>query len=237
MQPDLTEKTLATERKYTGKIISVDLLDIELPDGRKAKREVIRHGNAVAIVARRPDGKFVFVKQYRKAAEEALIEVIAGGLEPDEDPVEGAKRETAEETGYEVTSIKFLTTIICTPGYCEERIHLYFAELSDAAHAQDQDPDENVYPVVLSEDEVEDGIRSGTIFDSKTLSAWLCWKIARWFGKHGIIFHASAEGYAALPTRRRRTIPDNSPLRKTAIHDRMISHFEIIMKSINGGTT
>ena len=75
---DLTEKTLATERKYTGKIISVDLLDIELPDGRRAKREVIRHGNAVAILARRPDGKFVFVRQYRKAAEEALVEVIAG---------------------------------------------------------------------------------------------------------------------------------------------------------------
>ena len=107
---DLTEKTLNTERKYTGKIISVDLLDIELPDGRKTKREVIRHGNAVAILARRPDGKFVFVKQYRKAAEEALIEVIAGGLEAGEDPIEGAKRETAEETGYDVTSIKFLTT-------------------------------------------------------------------------------------------------------------------------------
>ena len=125
---DLTEKTLATERKYTGKIISVDLIDIELPDGRKAKR---------------------------------------------------AKRETAEETGYEVTSIKFLTTIICTPGYCEERIHLYFAELSETAHAQDQDPDENVYPVVLSETEVEDGIRNGSIFDSKTLSAWLCWKLSQ----------------------------------------------------------
>ena len=52
---DLTEKTLATERKYTGKIISVDQLDIELPDGRKATREVIRHGNAVAVLARRPD--------------------------------------------------------------------------------------------------------------------------------------------------------------------------------------
>ena len=78
-----------------------------------------------------------------------------------------------------MTSIKFLTTIICTPGYCEERIHLYFAEISDKAHAQDQDPDENVYPVVLSEEEVEDGIRSGTIFDSKTLSAWLCWKLSR----------------------------------------------------------
>ena len=155
---DLTEKTLNTERKYTGKIISVDLLDIELPDGRKTKREVIRHGNAVAILARRPDGKFVFVKQYRKAAEEALIEVIAGGLEAGEDPIEGAKRETAEETGYDVTSI---------------------AQLSETAHGQDQDPDENVYPVILSEAEVEDGIRNGTIFDAKTLAAWACFKLAR----------------------------------------------------------
>jgi ADP-ribose pyrophosphatase len=176
---DLVEKTLASERKYTGKIVSVDLLDVELPDGRKTKREVVRHGNAVAILARRPDGRFVFVKQYRKAAEEVLVEVIAGGLEPDEDPVEGARRETAEETGYEVTDIRFLTTIICTPGFCEERIHLYFAELSETAHAQDQDPDENVHPVVLSEAEVEEGVRNGSIIDSKTLSAWLCWKMAR----------------------------------------------------------
>ena len=171
------EKTLACERKYTGKIINVDLVDIELPDGRIAKREVVRHGHAVGILARRPDGKFVFVKQYRKAAEEALVEVIAGGLEKGEDPIEGAKRETAEETGYDVTSIKFLTTIICTPGYCEERSHLYFAELSAEPHAQDQDPDENVYPVVLSEQEVEDAIRKGEIFDSKTLSAWACYKL------------------------------------------------------------
>ena len=171
------EKTLACERKYTGKIINVDLVDIELPDGRIAKREVVRHGHAVGILARRPDGKFVFVKQYRKAAEEALVEIIAGGLEKGEDPIEGAKRETAEETGYDVTSIKFLTTIICTPGYCEERIHLCFAELSAEPHAQDQDPDENVYPVVLSEQEVEDAIRKGEIFDSKTLSAWACYKL------------------------------------------------------------
>ena len=172
-----TEKTLACERKYTGKIINVDLIDIELPDGRRTKREVVRHGPAVAILARRPDGEFVFVQQYRKAAEEALIEVIAGGLEAGEDPVEGAKRETAEETGYEVTTIKYLTTIICTPGYCEERIHVYYAELAANAHDQDQDPDENVYPVILSETEVEDAIRKGTIFDSKTLSAWACYKL------------------------------------------------------------
>ena len=60
---------------------------------------------------------------------------------------------------------------------CEERIHIYFAELSETAHGQDQDPDENVYPVILSEAEVEDGIRNGTIFDAKTLAAWACYNI------------------------------------------------------------
>ena len=173
------EKTLATTRTYTGKIVNVDVLDVELPDGRRTKREIVRRGNAVAILARRPDGKFVFVKQYRKAAEQALIEVIAGMIEPGEDPLVAATRETAEETGYDVTSISFLTTVICTPGYCAERIHLYFAELAAAPHAQDQDPDENVYPVVLSAGEVEDGIRAGTIFDAKPLSAWLAYRLSR----------------------------------------------------------
>ena len=76
-----------------------------------------------------------------------------------------------------MTDIRFLTTIICTPGYCEERIHIYLAELSASPHAQDQDPDENVYPVVLTEQEVEDGIRNGTIFDAKTLAAWLAYRL------------------------------------------------------------
>ena len=74
-------------------------------------------------------------------------------------------------------SIRFPTTIICTPGYCEERINLYFAELSETAHGQDLDPDENAYPVVLSE--AEGGIRGGTIFDAKTLAAWAYYKIAK----------------------------------------------------------
>ena len=75
-----------------------------------------------------------------------------------------------------VTSVPGTTRDVLT-----ERITLggVMAELSDTAHAQDQDPDENVHPVVLSETEVEDGIRNGAIFDSKTLSAWLCWKIAQ----------------------------------------------------------
>ena len=64
-------------------------------------------------------------------------------------------------------------------GYCEERIHIYFAELADGQHAQDQDPDENVFPVVMSENEVDDGIRNGTVVDAKTLSAWACYRLTK----------------------------------------------------------
>lgn len=176
---DLTETTLASERKYEGRIIDVDMIDIELPDGRRSKREVVRHKNAVAVLSRLPDGRFVFVQQYRKAAEEALLEVVAGGLEDGESPDEGARRETAEETGYEVVSIRKLTTIICSPGYCDERIHLFLAELSERPHEQHQDADENVFPVVLTEKEVEAGIVDGTIVDAKTIAAWACYMLVR----------------------------------------------------------
>ena len=174
---DLTEKTLAARRVFTGKLISVDVLDIELPDGRRTTREVVRHGAAVGILARRPDGKFVFVRQYRKAVEEALVEIVAGGVEPGESPEAAARRETAEETGYDVARLERLTTIVCTPGYCEERIHLFYAEVQEKPHGQHQDPDENVHPVVLDEAEVEAAIRGGTLFDSKSLSVWACWKL------------------------------------------------------------
>ena len=66
-----------------------------------------------------------------------------------------------------------------SPAVSRRSVPASHIRLSETAHSQDQDPDENVYPVVLSEVEVEDAIRNGTIFDSKTLSAWLCWKIAK----------------------------------------------------------
>lgn len=172
------EKTLAVERKYTGRIINVDMIDIELPDGRRTKREVVRHGSAVAVLAQRPDGKFILVRQYRKAVEDALWEIVAGGIEKDESAEDAARRETAEETGYEVLSLQYLTKVVCTPGYCEEAIYIYFAKVGDMPHNQDQDPDENVHPFALSREDLEKMIADGVIYDSKTLSAWACYLIA-----------------------------------------------------------
>ena len=176
---ELIENTISCERKYDGKIISVDLVKIELPNGRQSYREVVRHKNAVGILARKADGKFVLVKQYRKAAGAAIVEVIAGGMEAGETPEESAVRETSEETGYDVKNMKFLTTIICTPGYCEERIHLFYAELAEGQHDQHLDFSENVQPVEYTEEELDKAILAGEVFDGKTLSAWALYKLTK----------------------------------------------------------
>lgn len=169
---DLTEKTLSTTKIYDGRIVRLEVLDVELPDGRKARREVARHSQAVAILARRPDGKFIFVHQYRKPVDAALLEIIAGCMEQGEDPEESARREVAEETGYDVLEMEKLTSIVSSPGFCDEILHLFYAKLTPRAHEQNQDPDENVFAVELDEEEITRLILRGEISDAKTIAAW-----------------------------------------------------------------
>ena len=74
----LSEKTLTKKTLYAGRILSLELQEVELPDGTRAPRELIRHAPAVGVLARRPDGAFVFVRQFRKAVERVMLEVVAG---------------------------------------------------------------------------------------------------------------------------------------------------------------
>ena len=83
---NLTEKTLGTRRVFEGRALVIDVVDIELPDGRRSIREIVRHRGAAVVLGQRPDGCYVLVRQYRKAIEQALLEVVAGGLEEGEDP-------------------------------------------------------------------------------------------------------------------------------------------------------
>lgn len=103
---NLTEKTLGTRRVFEGRALVIDVVDIELPDGRRSIREIVRHRGAAVVLGQRPDGCYVLVRQYRKAIEQALLEVVAGGLEEGEDPDTAARREMEEESGYEVISLK-----------------------------------------------------------------------------------------------------------------------------------
>ena len=101
---DLTEKSTDVKRVFTGRALTIDMVSIEMPNGRKSTREIVRHRGAAVILGQRPDGKFVLVRQYRKSIEQTLLEMVAGGLEEGEAPEACARREMEEESGYRVHS-------------------------------------------------------------------------------------------------------------------------------------
>ena len=120
------EKIVKTEEIYNGKIVSLRVDDVELPDGSFSKREIVTHQGAVAVLAVK-NGQMYFVKQYRIANEMLLTEIPAGLIEPGETPAEAAIRECREEIGYRPINLYRLGEFIPTPGYCSERITLFCA--------------------------------------------------------------------------------------------------------------
>lgn len=170
------EKTIGSKTVFTGRILSVDVLDVELPGGRTGTREIVRHGAAVAVIARRRDGRFVFIRQFRKAMERVCFEVMAGNVDPGEEMQIAAVRELKEETGYQPDSIRFLAPIYPSVGYCTERIDIFYADVHEPGEP-DFDPDENIETVLVTEQEMDDLIRAGHVQDAKTLAAWMLWKI------------------------------------------------------------
>ena len=172
----MNERTIHMERVYDGRIVALELHDVEMHHGVRAKREVIRHGPAVAVVAETQDGRFALVRQFRKPVECAMLEVVAGNVEPGEPLETSARREVREETGYEVETIRRLGAIYTSPGYVDERIELYHARLAAQPAAKAMDEDEHVELAIYSREEVRELIVSGKIQDGKTLSAWLLYE-------------------------------------------------------------
>jgi ADP-ribose pyrophosphatase len=120
---DFYEKTEKESIIYQGKIIKVKELDIKLPNGLMGKREIVEHPGAVAILTTTKDGKIVLIKQFRKACEEILWEIPAGKLEKGEAPLDCAKRELKEETGYTARNWALLGKFYTSPGFCNELIY------------------------------------------------------------------------------------------------------------------
>lgn len=173
----MNEKTTKVRKVFNGRLIKVDVLDVKLADGMKARREIVRHPGASAILPRLPDGRFVFVRQFRKPAERELLEITAGTLNKGENPDKCARREVTEETGYQVKMLKKLGKMYTAPGYTDEVIYLYYADLNPVQGASDCDDDEKVTVVYLSAGQVEEAVRKGRIIDSKTLAAWLLFRM------------------------------------------------------------
>jgi len=169
------EKTLSRKTVYEGRILNVDVLEVELEDGRRSVREIVQHGVAVAVIPQLPDGRLVFIRQFRKAMERICFEVVAGNCDPGESEEVSAARELQEETGYVAQSLELLGPIFPSVGYCTERIDVFFAEVAEQG-ATSFDEDEIIETVILTEAELDEMIHNGGIADAKTLAAWMLYK-------------------------------------------------------------
>ena len=137
---------VSSKRVHTGRIISLDTDTVRFPDGSVGELEMIRHPGASAIVPfltdpTGADPEILLIKQYRYAAEQYLYEIPAGRLDPGEDPAHCAARELREETGCHADRMDFLFTMFTTPGFTDERIHLFLAsglERGETAHEADE---------------------------------------------------------------------------------------------------
>ncbi|KAF6584454.1 NUDIX hydrolase [Paenibacillus sp. EKM211P] len=178
--PALEEKTVSTQPIFEGKVITVQVDTVELPDGSTGKREIVKHPGAVAILALH-EGKMLVVDQYRQAMGRCEVEIPAGKLERGEDPMEAAGRELREETGYTAKSLKLLHSFYTSPGFADEIIHLYVAEELERGEMEpDEDEFLELFEVTL--EEAHTLIREGRISDAKTILAVYAWQLRQQTG-------------------------------------------------------
>jgi ADP-ribose pyrophosphatase len=169
---DLTEHFVEGALVFDGGLLKVHRDTVRLPDGSHGTREYIRHPGAVAVVALFEDGGVLLERQYRYPARREFIEIPAGKLEPGEPPLDTAKRELAEETGYgagEWTRLGVLHTAI---GYADEAIHLYLARKLEKGAAK-LDAGEFLETLVVPFGEAIAMVRDGRITDSKSVAGLL----------------------------------------------------------------
>jgi ADP-ribose pyrophosphatase len=150
----------------------VDRVSYLLSDGQPASREVILHPGAVVIVPVLPDGRICLIRNYRVAVDQEMIELPAGTLEPGEPPIETAKRELIEETGYRAGKIEPMMDLLMSPGILHERMHVFLAtELVPGDPAREAG--EEIQNWLVDEDQVRQLIKTNAITDSKSVSALL----------------------------------------------------------------
>lgn len=166
------EATLSHETLFEGIVFDVERQRVRLADGTESTRDIVRHIGGVGVLARRPDGKFLLVRQYRKAVEAEVLEIVAGMREPDEPAEETARRELEEETGHQVLSLTPLGTYFPSPGYTDEVDHLFFAEVTETPRGVRLDADERLTVEVYSRTELETLMTHNHLHDGKTLAAW-----------------------------------------------------------------
>ncbi|MFI6099548.1 NUDIX domain-containing protein [Lentzea sp. NPDC051213] len=126
-------RTVSSEDVHVGRVVALRIDDVEMPGGGTAKREIVEHMGAVAVVALDAAGEVVLIHQYRHALGRHLWELPAGLLDHDgEEPVIGARRELAEEVGLDAARWETLVDVAASPGFTDEVVRVFLArDLSD----------------------------------------------------------------------------------------------------------
>jgi len=162
------EKTISRKNVYKGSIIDVDKLEVILPNGKKAGRDVVNHSGASVIIPLNKDGEIYVVRQYRKPIDSMLLEIPAGKLDPGEDPLVCAKRELKEETGLNAQNVNYILSIHSTPGFSNEILHIFAAtNLSKGEACTDEDEFLTMEKIHINK--LMDMIFCGEITDAKTI--------------------------------------------------------------------
>jgi ADP-ribose pyrophosphatase len=165
-------RRISGRRVYEGRVLSIDVDDVEEPGGVVAVREVVRHRGSVAALPVHDDGRIVLVRQYRYPVDEAVWELPAGRLDGGETPFEGARRELEEEVGLRAERLEPLSVFYTTPGFCDETMHLFRATGLSHVGARPE-PDERIEARAWTLEEARTMIRGGEVREAKTMLALL----------------------------------------------------------------
>lgn len=164
----MIEKTIDSKVIYNGKFINLKVDTVKLPNGKESGREVVYHPGAAVVIAVTEKKEILLIRQFRYPVSEVLWELPAGKLEKNEDPLECAKRELAEETGFGAKEWQYLSRFYTAPGFSNELLHLFLA--SDLyTDKREADSEEFIELHKISYPKALSLISSGEINDAKTI--------------------------------------------------------------------
>lgn len=167
---DNYEKTIKVDNIYEGKILSLRVETVEMPDKKYSKREIVDHVKGVGIIAFDGEDSIYLVRQYRKAIDEFTLEIPAGLVEVNEKPIETAKRELQEEIGYKPLDIEYLFDMHASPGFTNDKLSFFLAKNLEESKLE-LDEDEFLEKKSYKIEDVYNMVINGEITDAKTIIA------------------------------------------------------------------
>ena len=173
---ELTEKTVESREIFRGRIVTLKVDKIELPDRHQSGREVVEHPGGVAVLPLDDQDMVTLVRQYRYPFGKVITELPAGKLDGPEDHRVAALRELSEEVGLEPEELTYMGCLYASPGFCTEVLHMYLAR--DLSRAQSHpDDDEFLNIVTMPFEELVQKVMDGTLEDAKTVATVLKTKV------------------------------------------------------------